>query len=59
LITHRGYYDESLEFIHIDEKIHIVASMNPGSTLGRYELSSRFTANVRILYISYPTAEEL
>jgi len=26
--------------------------MNPGSTIGRNELSTRFTANVRIAYIS-------
>ena len=33
--------------------------MNPGSTIGRNELSTRFTANVRIAYISQPTSNEL
>ena len=33
--------------------------MNPSSTIGRYELSSRFTANVRIAYIDNPTSNEL
>lgn len=59
MITHRGFYDESLEFIHLDEKIQLVASMAPSSTVGRHELSTRFTANVRILFIEYPNAEEL
>lgn len=59
MIAHRGYYDDSLEFIYLDDKIQIVASMTPSSTIGRHELSSRFTANVRILYIDYPTKEEL
>ena len=33
--------------------------MNPSSTIGRYELSTRFTANVRIAYIDNPTSNEL
>jgi len=59
IITHRGFYDENLEFVFLDEKIQIVASMNPSSTLGRYPLSTRFTANVRNHYVDYPTIEEL
>lgn len=59
IIAHRGFYDENLEFIYLDEKIQIIASMNPASTIGRHELSTRFTAKVRILYIDYPTNEEL
>jgi dynein heavy chain 2 len=59
IITHRGFYDENLEFVYLDEKIQIVASMNPASTIGRYELSTRFTANCRIAYVDYPTTEEL
>ena len=43
----------------MDEKIQIVASMAPASTIGRHDLSTRFTANVRILYIDYPSKEEL
>lgn len=59
MISHRGFYDESLEFIYLDEKIQIVASMTPSSTIGRHELSTRFTANVRILCNSYPSKQEL
>ena len=33
--------------------------MNPPSTIGRYELSSRFTANTKILIIDYPKKESL
>lgn len=51
LITHRGFYDDNLEFVYLDEKIQIVASMNPPSTVGRHPLSTRFTANIRMYYI--------
>lgn len=33
--------------------------MAPSSTIGRHAISTRFTANVRILYTDYPTKEEL
>jgi dynein heavy chain 2 len=33
--------------------------MNPSSTVGRHKISTRFTANVRICYMEYPTNEEL
>lgn len=33
--------------------------MNPATTIGRYVLSSRFTANVRIAYIDYPSDIDL
>jgi dynein heavy chain 2 len=33
--------------------------MNPSSTIGRHKISTRFTANVRIAYMEYPTNEEL
>ena len=59
IITHRGFYDENLEFVYLDEKIQIVASMNPPGTIGRFPLSTRFTAIVRIAYVDYPTQEEL
>jgi len=41
-IAHGGFYDDTLEFIHLAD-IQIVASINPGSTLGRQALSTRFT----------------
>ena len=59
IITHRGFYDENLEFVYLDEKIQIVASMNPPGTIGRFPLSTRFTAIVRIAYVDYPTQNEL
>jgi len=33
--------------------------MAPGSTIGRHQLATRFTANVRIHFIDYPNPEEL
>lgn len=33
--------------------------MAPASTLGRHDLSTRFTANVKILFIDYPNKNEL
>ena len=41
------------------ERIQIVASMNPSTTIGRHKISTRFTANVRIAYVEYPTSDEL
>ena len=58
-MTHRGYYDDSLEFIYLADKIQIIASMAPTSTIGRHSLSTRFTANVNIITITYPNKEEL
>ena len=41
------------------DKIKIIASMAPTSTIGRHSLSTRFTANVNIITITYPNKEEL
>lgn len=51
LITYNGFYDESLEFVKL-ENIQIVGSMNPNVTIGRHKLPSRFTSIVRIFSIS-------
>lgn len=59
ILAHRGFYDDNLEFVYLDDKIQIVASMNPASTIGRHELATRFTAKMRILYIDYPSSDEL
>jgi dynein heavy chain 2 len=60
VISHKGFYDpQTLEFVAIDEKIQIVASMLPPNSIGRNQLSQRFTAIVRILNFDYPTNEEL
>ena len=58
LITYNGFYSEDLEFVNLD-KIQIICSMNPSSTLGRYEITSRFTGKVNILYIDYPNKKDL
>ena len=58
IVCYKGFYDENLEFVYL-ERIQIVASMNPSTTIGRHKISTRFTANVRIAYAEYPTAEEL
>ena len=41
------------------ERISIVASMNPSTTIGRHKISTRFTANVKLAYMDYPSQEEL
>ena len=43
LITFGGFYDEDLEFLRL-ERVQIVASMNAATTVGRHQLSTRFTA---------------
>ena len=58
LITFGGFYDESLEFLHI-ERVQIVASINAATTVGRHPLSTRFTAIVRIAAMDYPETAEL
>jgi len=58
LVTYKGFYDDNLEFVYL-ERIQIVASMNPSTTVGRHELSPRFTANVRLAYVDYPERDEL
>lgn len=58
LITYNGFYDDSLEFIKL-ENIQIIGSMNPNITIGRHKLPSRFTSIVRIFSISYPTDDQL
>eukprot|EP00842_Homolaphlyctis_polyrhiza_P004738 jgi/Hompol1/5265/HPOL_004290-RA len=58
LLTYRGFYDSSLEWISI-ENIQIVASMNPSTTIGRHRLSTRFTSTVRLCYIAYTDREQL
>ena len=58
LITFEGFYDEALEFLRY-ERIQIVASINAATTVGRHNLSTRFTAVVRIGVVDYPETHEL
>jgi dynein heavy chain 2 len=58
LVTYRGFYDDNLDWTGI-EKIQIVATMNPVTTVGRHVLSTRFTATVHIANITYPDREQL
>lgn len=57
-MCYKGFYDDNLEFVYL-ERVQIVASMNPSTTIGRHKISTRFTANVRIAYMEYPTSDEL
>ena len=50
VLTYNGFYDSNLEWVGL-EGVQIVASMNAGNTLGRHQLSSRFTSVVRICSI--------
>eukprot|EP00605_Chrysophyceae_sp_TOSAG23-4_P002934 GSChrysophyteH1.ASY1.ANO1.3229.1 assembled CDS len=58
IITFGGFYDEALEFLSL-ERIQIVSSINAATTVGRHQLSTRFTAVVRILVVDYPETSEL
>ena len=58
LLTHNGFYDENLEFVSVDKRIQIVATLNPVVSFGRYKLSTRFTANMRLLAIDAPSKKE-
>jgi len=58
VVMHNGFYDDDLEFVKL-EHVQIVASMAPASTLGRHRLATRFTANVRVCCISYPSTDEI
>ena len=58
IVAYQGFYDENLEFVYL-ERIQIIASMNPSSTIGRFEITTRFTGNVRMLFLDYPNNEDL
>ena len=58
IVAYQGFYDENLEFVYL-ERIQIIASMNPSSTVGRYEITTRFTGNVRMLFLDYPSNDEM
>eukprot|EP00051_Salpingoeca_urceolata_P021875 m.349048 g.349048 ORF g.349048 m.349048 type:complete len:4259 (-) comp19881_c0_seq4:199-12975(-) len=59
LVSYHGFYDsKSLEWIGLDG-VQLVASMNPPTTLGRQDLSSRFTSVVRVLAVDYTSTEQL
>ncbi|TPX62627.1 hypothetical protein PhCBS80983_g00247 [Powellomyces hirtus] len=58
LLTYQGFYDHNLEWVGI-ENVQIVASMNPSTTMGRHELSTRFTSVIRQSYMAYPDQEQL
>lgn len=58
LVAYNGFYDDDLEFIGL-ERIQIVASMNPATTVGRFPLNSRFTAIVRVVAVDCPPREQL
>ena len=57
-ITYKGFYDQQLEWIGL-ENVQIISSMNPSTTLGRSELSSRFTSIVRVFYVDHTDHEQL
>jgi dynein heavy chain 2 len=58
LITFGGFYNAELEFLKI-EKIQIVCSITAATTVGRHQLSTRFTAAARIIVIDYADVTEL
>ena len=58
LLTYDGFYDSNLEWVGL-EGVQIVASVNPGGSLGRHQLSTRFTSIVRLCCVDYPDSGQL
>eukprot|EP00727_Mastigamoeba_balamuthi_P008592 m51a1_g4355 putative cytoplasmic dynein 2 heavy chain 1 (4311) ;mRNA; f:228679-242475 len=58
LLTYGGFYGGDGEWLTL-ERIQIVASMTPSSTIGRHALSGRFTSIVRVFTMAYPEKEQL
>lgn len=58
LITYHGFYDDNLDWVGI-EKVQVACSMNPATTVGRHALSTRFTAIVNVLSMTYPERDQL
>ena len=50
IVTYSGFYDDNLEWVGL-EGVQLVGSMNPGSSMGRHLLTTRFTSIVRIACI--------
>ncbi|KAL0018230.1 hypothetical protein WJX79_009392, partial [Trebouxia sp. C0005] len=48
LLTYQGFYDSKLEFVGL-ERIQIVGSMNPATTVGRQPLAPRFAALMHVV----------
>jgi dynein heavy chain 2, cytosolic len=53
LISHEGFYDHNLEFIRIGEGIQFVCIVKPSTTIGRFDITTRFVSNLRVLAIDY------
>ncbi|XP_077984893.1 cytoplasmic dynein 2 heavy chain 1-like [Glandiceps talaboti] len=58
VLTYKGFYDSNLEWVGL-EGVQIVASMNAGNSLGRHQLTTRFTSVVRICCIGYTDIDQL
>jgi dynein heavy chain 2 len=58
LVTYQGFHDDNLDWVGI-EGVQIVACMNPATSVGRSELSTRFTAIVNVMYMTYPDHDQL
>lgn len=58
LLSHGGYYDDQLEFVRI-KRIQVVATIVPGASAGRSQLSKRLVARLKIAVMGYPDATQL
>eukprot|EP00736_Rhodelphis_marinus_P001173 Rmarinus@m.17616 len=58
IIAYKGFYDSNLEWVGLSQ-IQIVGSIQPGDAMGRHLLNTRFTAAVRLAYMTYPESDEL
>ena len=58
MLTYNGFYDNSLEWVGL-EGIQLVASINPSGSLGRHQLSTRFTSIVRLCCMEYSSSDQL
>lgn len=58
LLSHGGYYDEQLDFIRV-ERVQLVATIVPGASAGRSQLSKRLVARLKIAVMGYPDHAQL
>ncbi|KAL3130926.1 hypothetical protein ABBQ38_000251 [Trebouxia sp. C0009 RCD-2024] len=57
LLTYKGFYSK-LEFVGV-ERIQVVCSMNPATTVGRHPLAPRLAALLHVACMSYPPPAQL
>ncbi|XP_064481252.1 cytoplasmic dynein 2 heavy chain 1-like [Ornithodoros turicata] len=58
VVNYEGFYDQDLVWVNL-EGIQIVCSLSLGNSIGRHQLSTRFTSVVQVVSLDYPEREQL